>query len=59
MREAEFLHNECGIISSAMIPYARQWVILAGAFKEKKNLSESDKLELKKWVYYTLSVSRL
>lgn len=53
MREAEFLHNECGIISSAMIPYARQWVILAGAFKEKKEMSESDRQELKKWLYYT------
>lgn len=53
MREAEFLHKECGIITSAMLPYARQWVILAGAFKEKKDLSESDKLELKKWLYYT------
>ena len=53
MREAEFLHNECGIISSAMLPYARQWVILAGFFKERKELSESDKEELKKWIYYT------
>lgn len=53
MREAEFLHNECGIISSVMLPYARQWVILAGAFKEKKDMSESYKRELKKWLYYT------
>lgn len=53
MREAEFLHNDCGIISSSMLPYARQWVILAGAFMEKKELSETDKLELKKWLYYT------
>ena len=53
MREAEFLHDECGIISSSMLPYARQWVILAGAFKEKKNLSVSDRQELKKWLYYT------
>ncbi len=53
MREAEFLHNECGVVSWRMLPYARQWVILAGAFKEKKNLSESDKQELKKWFYYT------
>jgi len=53
MRVAEFLHNECGIISAAMLPYARQWVILAGAFKEKKNISESEKQELKKWIYYT------
>lgn len=53
MREAEFLHNECGIISSVMLPYARQWVILAGAFKEKKDMSESYRRELKKWLYYT------
>lgn len=53
MREAEFLHNECGIISSVMLPYARQWVILAGAFKEKKDMSESYKQELRKWLYYT------
>lgn len=53
MREAQFLNEECGVISASLLPYARQWVILAGAFKEKKHLSESEKSELKKWLYYT------
>lgn len=53
MREAQFLNEECGVISASLLPYARQWVILAGAFKEKKQLSEAEKKEMKKWLYYT------
>lgn len=53
MREAAFLHNECGVVSASMLPYAKQWVILAGAFKEKKQLSSAEKQELRRWLYYT------
>lgn len=53
MREAEFLNEECGVISASLLPYARQWVILSGAFKEKKQLTEAEKKELKRWLYYT------
>lgn len=53
MREAEFLHKYCGVITAAFIPYARQWVILSSAFKENRFISEDEKKELRKWLYYT------
>ena len=52
-RTVEFLHNECNVISSKLLPYVKQLIALAGFFKEYKNPSTEQKNELKRWFFYT------
>lgn len=49
----KFLNEDCYVISSKLLPYVKQLIALAGYFKEHKNPSEEQKLELKKWFFYT------
>lgn len=52
-RTIEFLHNDCYVLSSDLLPYTKQLIALASFFKEHKNPSEIQKQELKKWFFYT------
>ena len=48
-----FLHDECGVLSYKMLPYAKQLVGVTAFFKEIKEPSESQLKELRKWFFYT------
>ena len=49
----EFLHDECYVLSSQLIPYVKQLIAIAGFFKEHKSPSKEQKMELKRWFFYT------
>ena len=49
----KFLHEECGVISYKMLPYAKQLIGLTTFFKEVKNPSNMQLKEMKKWFFYT------
>lgn len=53
IRAVVFLYNDCLVLSSDILPYKKQLVALTWFFKEKKNPSEDEIKELKKWFYYT------
>ncbi|TFH81217.1 DUF262 domain-containing protein [Segatella hominis] len=52
-KAVSFLHDECGVLSYKMLPYAKQLVGITNFFKEIKEPSESQIKELKKWFFYT------
>lgn len=52
-RAVAFLHDECGVFSYKMLPYAKQLVGVTNFFKEIKDPSESQVKELRKWFFYT------
>ena len=47
------MHKKHLPVSSDILPYKKQLVALTWFFKEKKNPSEDEIKELKKWFYYT------
>lgn len=49
----KFLHNECGVISCKMLPYAKQLIGLTTFFKEIKHPTAEQFKELRKWFFYT------
>lgn len=53
IKAVAFLHDECGVLSYKMLPYAKQLVGITNFFKEIKEPSESQIKELKKWFFYT------
>jgi uncharacterized protein with ParB-like and HNH nuclease domain len=52
-RTVEFLYKDCYVISSKLLPYKKQLVILSGFFKEHPQPTLEQKKELKRWFYYT------
>jgi uncharacterized protein with ParB-like and HNH nuclease domain len=52
-RTVEFLYKDCYVISSKLLPYKKQLVILSGFFKEYSQPTIEQKNELKRWFYYT------
>lgn len=52
-RTAAFLHNDCYVLSSALLPYSRQFIALASFFKEVPTPTEEQKQELRRWFFYT------
>lgn len=52
-KAVEFLHDECNVISYRLLPYNRQLIATANFFRVKKNPSNEELSELKKWIYYT------
>lgn len=51
----KFLHNECGVLSSTLLPYNRQLIALTWLFKEFPELTSDQIFEAKKWFDYTTS----
>lgn len=49
----EFLHTECGVLSYKHLPYTRQLVAICAFFAVKKEYTDFDLKELKKWFFYT------
>ena len=52
-KSAKFLHDNCLVLSADVLPYKKQLVALTWFFKEKKNPTDEEMIELKKWFYYT------
>ncbi len=52
-RTAEFLHDECLVLTDKLLPYSRQFIALSSFFKGVMIPSEQQKNELKRWFYYT------
>lgn len=52
-KAVKFLHDECGVLSHKMLPYAKQLVGITNFFKETKNPTKEQLQELKKWFFYT------
>ena len=50
---AAFLHNDCYVLSSALLPYSRQFIALASFFKEVSSPTKEQKQELRRWFFYT------
>lgn len=50
---AAFLHNDCYVLSSALLPYSRQFIALASFFMEVPSPTEKQKQELRRWFFYT------
>lgn len=49
----QFLHDDCNVISSKLLPYVKQLIALTWFFKEHKKPTIEQKKELKKWFFYT------
>lgn len=52
-RTVEFLYNRCYVCNTSVLPYRRQFYLLAGFFKEHQQPEESQLKELERWFYYT------
>lgn len=50
---AKFLHDECGVWDSSLLPYIYQFVMLSMFFKENKKPTALQKADLREWFYYT------
>lgn len=53
IKSVKFLHDDCLVLSSDILPYKKQLVAITWFFKDKKSPSEDELKELKKWFYYT------
>ena len=52
-RTVEFLYNRCHVCNASLLPYRRQFYLLAGFFKEHQQPEEWQLKELERWFYYT------
>lgn len=50
---AKFLNEECGVVDSRLLPYIYQFVMLSLFFRYNKELTSEQKLNLKRWFFYT------
>lgn len=51
----KFLHDECGVLSSSLLPYSRQLIALTWLFMDFPELTSRQIKEAKKWFDYTTS----
>lgn len=52
-RTVEFLYQRCHVCNATLLPYRRQFYLLAGFFKEHQQPDEWQLEELERWFYYT------
>lgn len=50
---ARFLHDECYVLSSQLLPYNRQFIELSHFFRKVEQPTVGQIRELKKWFFYT------
>ncbi|MDR0939823.1 MAG: DUF262 domain-containing protein [Mediterranea sp.] len=48
-----FLHDECYVLSSKLLPYAKQLVAIVAFFRAHRAPTPKEKEELKRWFFYT------
>ena len=53
MYAVRLLHDECKVLEYKQLPYTYQVILLAMFFKYNQSVSLMQKMELKKWFYYT------
>lgn len=53
LETARFLHDECYVLSSQLLPYSRQFIELSHFFSKVKQPTTEQIQELKKWFFYT------
>lgn len=52
-RTAAFLHDECYVLSSKLLPYSRQFIAISSFFKDNLSPTLYQKQELRRWFFYT------
>lgn len=53
IRSVAFLHDECHVLELRLLPYINQLLAMTWFFKEHQEVTENQRLELKRWFYYT------
>lgn len=53
LRSVAFLHDECYVLELRLLPYINQLLAMTWFFKEHQVVTEEQRIELKRWFYYT------
>lgn len=53
LKSVAFLHDECHVLELRLLPYINQLLAMTWFFKEHQEATEEQRMELKRWFYYT------